>query len=247
LHRGSILPQEGGTEFGDGLKFFSYHFPLETKLRNFSPSRLLRSRLLRLLIFGLTAFRWCAPSVVTMQFRTSLLAVTACLLGASLGGACGGGEDAILPCTGDERRSGRAALLTAPPSLTASQIEPSDPISLAIPVNDDTRLVSAGIRRDDGSDEGRVPSISRQAATNGGETVFLSLEGAELAPAAYRVTSISLGGEGFSDGNDYIASEMDPTYLLRWYNNFEEPALRCQSDVQVLSFEVVADGQVGLP
>lgn len=157
----------------------------------------------------------------------------------------------VASCSGDDlplcaesdgfRYRPRPALLTGAPSFTASQIAPGDPLAIAVPVNEHARSVGVGIRLEDDPDAGRWPSIALQAETEGDEIVQLPLEDTDLAPGIYFATISLEGGDAVEDRSEYSSAQGEAPYILSWWQHFELPQRRCQTDIPAPIFEVVGD------
>jgi hypothetical protein len=137
------------------------------------------------------------------------------------------------------------AELTAPPSFTASQIAPGDPLALLVPVNEHTREVWVWVRFTEDPDRRTRITADLIAETDGDETVRLPLEDTDLAPGVYFAEWISLEGDEDSYGDTFYfewdnVSEVAMTYILG-VPYAAEVTFTCQSDVPVPTFEVVGD------
>jgi len=133
-----------------------------------------------------------------------------------------------------------AAELTAPPSFTASEIAPGDPLALAIPVNEYTQSVETRIRFVDDTDPGAGSGWSLRAETVGDEVVQLPLEDTDLAPGVYFADYIALAGDNAGNDTFYWNSDVTMPYVLNVVLG-GDGGPSCRSDIPIPTFEVVGD------
>jgi hypothetical protein len=102
------------------------------------------------------------------------------------------------------------AQLTGPPSFSTSEIAPGAALTIAVPVDDITRLVRVWIRSIDGAQ----PAFAYSAETNGGEIVEIRIEDTDLPPQRYLADRVSLEGDIAPQFAQYLATDSDTPYVL---------------------------------
>jgi hypothetical protein len=136
--------------------------------------------------------------------------------------------------------------LTGAPQFTASLIAPGDSIALAVPVDEYVRSVEVRIRPAEDADTGPLLIVVLSEETDGAETVLLPLEDTNLASGVYFAESIVLAWDEYSDTRyTYASSDPETPYTISTFFHFEQPAISCQSDISVPTFEVAADSLGG--
>jgi hypothetical protein len=184
-----------------------------------------------------------AKGVRKVKIDVCWLVLALLALGAGAVTGCRG--DDLPSCSDVSSRYQVPTGLTGTPSFTASQIAPRDPIAIAVPVNEYTRLVKVKIRRAEDVGTGLDPIIVLTAETNGAEIVRLPLDDTDLAPGVYFADTIYLGGDYPDAASTYSTAEVETPYILGTRFHQELPEDRCQSDVPVATFEVAADSPGG--
>ena len=128
------------------------------------------------------------------------------------------------------------AQLTGPPSFSAVQISPADPLTIAVPVNVNTRTVSVRVRSVDKT----PPGSGGRAETDGDEIVEISMEDTNLPAGVYVADRINLDGDIAPQFAQYIASGLGMSYVLSVFPAAESQS-SCVTDIPVATFEVVGD------
>ncbi len=153
----------------------------------------------------------------------------------------------VASCSGDELplcadvswldRS-RPAELTGAPTFSASQIAPGNPLTIAVPVSENTLRVWVDI----GSTDETEPTIaSFKVETDGNETVEFALEDTNLPAGVYVADWILLSGDILpKDTFYYPDDDLEMPYVLG-VSFAAESVARCSSSIPVPAFEVVAD------
>ena len=135
---------------------------------------------------------------------------------AALAGGCGSTERpaGVLPACSDIDWLGRGdhAQLTGEPTFSALELTPGEPLSIAVPVDVNTRTVRIFVASLEVSSVGSGGS----AETDGGEIVDIPINDTNLPAGVYVANQISLEGErGDAQSTDYISDrEVDATYRL---------------------------------
>lgn len=128
------------------------------------------------------------------------------------------------------------AQLTGSPSFSAAQIAPGDALTIAVPVDVNTRVARVLIRSFD-----ETPlAFAYRAETDGGEIVEISIEDTDLPPRVYLAYQISLEGEIAPQFAQYIAADFDTPYVLSVFPAAESQ-LSCVTDIFAPTFTVVSD------
>ena len=130
---------------------------------------------------------WTVRTVKVFAYRLVLTLQVSCTV---LAGGCGSADS--IPLCSDVDWIGRydEAQLTGAPTLSAMQIAPGDPLTVAVPVDANTRDVRVHIWPLDPS----VPGTSGKAETNGGEIVEVRMVETNLTPGLYLVGTLVLNG-----------------------------------------------------
>ena len=128
------------------------------------------------------------------------------------------------------------AQVTGSPSFSVVQIAPGDPLTIAVPVDVNTRLVRVWIR----SLDGRPSAFAYSAETDGGEIVEILIEDTDLPPQRYLADRVSLEGEIAPQFAQYIATDLDTPYVLSVFPAAESQ-LSCVTDIFAPTFTVVTD------
>jgi len=171
--------------------------------------------------------------------RSALVAGCLTLLVLTLAG-CGGSGG--FPTCDDSPRS--AAELAGSPTFSAAQIAPGDPLSLRIPVSEETRQVTAFIS----APEPTAPRLELAAETEGSETVVLPIDTTDLLDGTYTLSGIFLRGENPSNlPQNSIYDPQDPPneqYVLN-ITFAAEQSRSCVTDIPVATFDVVSEVSAG--
>ena len=173
-----------------------------------------------------------------MKFVVWWLVLILPMLGSALVAGCGTEN---VPACADVSWVDRdkAAELTGPPTFSASQIAPGDPLTLVVPVNENTLAVRVSIRS---ADEASGAALSKE--TDGDEIVELALEDTNLAAGVYRASFIDLSGDILPRDSVYRSPDADMPYTL-WVSFAAESAANCLTDIPVATFTVVSEGSSG--
>jgi len=147
-----------------------------------------------------------------------------------------GGSDVFTPCDNSLRS---AAELAGNPRFTAVQVATREPLSLRIPVSEQTRQVTAFIS----APEPTAPRLELTAETEGSETVVLPIDTTDLLEGTYTLSGIFLRGENPSNlPQNSIYNAQDPPneqYVLN-ITLAAEQSRSCGTDIPVATFAVRA-------
>ena len=160
----------------------------------------------------------------------------------ALGLIAGCGTDSVPSCA-DVSWLGRLnhAQLTGVPSFSAAQIAPGDPLTIAVPVDVNTRGVRAWIRSVDEA----PPGSASLAETDGGEIVEVSVEDTNLPAGVYVAGIIGLDGEIAPQTVSYAVDDLSMRYTLTVSSGTEAPGLSCVTDMLAPTFTVAVENASG--
>lgn len=129
-----------------------------------------------------------------MKFSVLSPVLALLTLCAALEGGCGSSSPEGFPACSEVDWVGRSdhAQLTGAPTFSALEIAPGDPLSIAVPVDVNTRSVRAIVESVD------LPGVGSGglAETDGGEVVDIPVADTDLPAGIYMATEISLQGDG---------------------------------------------------
>jgi hypothetical protein len=127
------------------------------------------------------------------------------------------------------------AQLTGAPTFSAQQIAAGDPLSIAVPVDVNTRSVSVHIPSIDGS----VPGAGGSAETDGGEIVEIGVNNTDLAPGVYFAHTLILDADDLPVVS-YSTPDPEMPYVLS-ISTVPEESDRCVTAIAAPAFTVIAD------
>ena len=183
-------------------------------------------------VLGLSC-SWTVRTVKVFGYRLVLALQVSC---AALVASCG---TESIPLCSDVDWVGRYdhAQLTGPPIFSAQQIAAGDPLSIAVPVDVNTRSVRVNIEAIDGS----VPGARGSAETEGGEIVDIGVNNTDLAPGAYLARILVLDGESNSleQVGHYDTHDAETPYVLS-VSTAPEELDTCVTAIAAPTFTVVA-------
>ena len=128
------------------------------------------------------------------------------------------------------------AQVTGSPSFSDAELAPGDALTIAVPVDDNTRVARVLIR----SIEGTPAAFAYRAETDGGEIVEIPIDDTDLPPRVYLADEIILEGEIAPQFAQYIATDFDTPYVLSVFPAAESQ-LSCVTDIFAPRFTVVTD------
>ena len=157
------------------------------------------------------------------------------MLGSALVAGCG--ADSIPACADvDWVGSNDHAQLTGPPSFSPSEIAPGDPVTMAVPVDENTRSIFVRIFSMDAT-----AVANAGGETEGGETVEIPVDNTNLPPGVYAAGSIGLHGEVVGPQlGIYLTFEFDMPYVLSIASG-PESVMSCLTDISAPTFTVVSE------
>jgi hypothetical protein len=171
-----------------------------------------------------------------MQFLSLRLVLALQVSCAALAGGCGGAEG--IPSCSDVDWIGRGdhPQLTGVPTFSAQQIAAGDPLSIAVPVDLNTRSVRVIIEAIDGS----VPGARGSAVTDGGEIVEIGVDNTDLSLGVYLAHTLVLEGDDTPTIANYRTADPEMPYVLS-ISIVPEVSDKCLTDIAAPTFTVVTD------
>jgi hypothetical protein len=172
-----------------------------------------------------------------LVFRLVLALQLSCI---SLAGRYGCNPTESLPACSDVESPGffpNHARLTGAPTFSSLEIAPGDPLTIAVPVDVNTRSVRVRIRSQN------LPGIGTggDAETNGGESVDVLVEDTNLPASIYFADSIDLEGERSGEFASYYILNAEPLYIQSIASTNADGSDRCLTDFAAAQFRITSD------